>query len=50
MGAYRLERNHDLSPTNWIALPGDVISTGSTASKLDPLNSSHRFYRVRVLD
>jgi hypothetical protein len=46
---YRVESNPDLAPPNWTAIPGDVLSSGSTASKLDPLTESNRFYRVRVL-
>jgi hypothetical protein len=46
---YRLEFNPDLSPSNWTALPGDVIGVSNTASKLDTLTASNRFYRVRVL-
>jgi hypothetical protein len=46
---YRLEFNPDLTPSNWTALPGDVLSTSTNASKLDPLTPSNRFYRVRVL-
>lgn len=46
---YRVESNPDLVPSNWIAIPGDVLSTGSTASKLDLLNQSNLFYRVRIL-
>ena len=46
---YRVEFNPDLSPTHWLALPGDVLSVSNTASKLDPLTSSNRLYRVRVL-
>jgi hypothetical protein len=46
---YRVEYNPDLGPTNWSALPGDVIATNSTACKVDVLTSSNRFYRVRVL-
>ena len=34
---YRLEFNPDLNPSNWNALPGDVIG------------SSNRVYRVRVI-
>jgi hypothetical protein len=30
-------------------VPGDVLSSGTNASKLDPLTTSNRFYRVRVL-
>ena len=46
---YRLEFNPDLTPSNWTALPGDVLSSSTNASKLDPLTPSNRFYRVRVL-
>jgi len=46
---YRLEFNPNLTPSNWNALPGDVTSFSNTASKLDPLTSSNRNYRVRVL-
>jgi len=47
---YRVEFNPDLTPpSNWTALPGDVIGVSNTASKLDPLTSSNRLYRVRVL-
>jgi len=47
--SYRLEFNPDLNPTNWNALAGDVIGLSNTASKLDALTSSNRFYRVRVM-
>jgi hypothetical protein len=46
---YRVEFNPNLSPSNWTALPGDVIAISNTVSKLDPLTPSSRFYRVRVL-
>ena len=46
---YRLEFNPDLTPSNWNALPGDVTGASNTASKLDALTPSNRFYRVRVL-
>lgn len=45
---YRLEYNSDLNPSNWTALPGDVIGVSNTASKQDARTSSNRFYRVRV--
>jgi hypothetical protein len=47
--AYRLEYKTDLGLTNWTGLAGDVTSPGNTASKLDALTSSNRFYRVRVV-
>jgi hypothetical protein len=46
---YRLEFNSNLNPTNWTAVPGDVIATTNQASKSDILTQSNRFYRVRVL-
>jgi archaellum component FlaF (FlaF/FlaG flagellin family) len=46
---YRVEFNPDLAPSNWTALPGDVIGVSNTASKLDPLTPSNRLYRVRLL-
>jgi hypothetical protein len=46
---YRLEFNPNLALSNWNAVPGDVTSLGATASKLDALTPSNRFYRVRVL-
>ena len=46
---YRVEYKSDLNPSNWIALPGDVIGAGSTASKVDPLTPSNRFYRILVV-
>jgi hypothetical protein len=45
---YRVEFNPDLTPSNWSALTGDVISTGNAASKLDLQTPSNRFYRVRL--
>jgi len=45
---YRVEYNPDLNPTNWIALPGDVVANGDTASKTDVLTPTNRFYRVRI--
>ena len=46
---YRVQYNATLGSTNWTALVGDVIATGSTASMTDILTSSNRFYRVQLL-
>ena len=46
---YRVQYNPVLNTTNWTALVGDVIATGSTASKTDILATTNRFYRVQVL-
>jgi hypothetical protein len=48
-GNYRVQFNPVLNTTNWTDLAGDVIATGSTASKNDTLTATIRFYRVRVL-
>jgi hypothetical protein len=47
--AYRIEFKPGPGVTNWNVLPGDVTASNSTASKLDPVTPSNRFYRVRVL-
>jgi len=46
---YRLEFNPDLTSSNWNALSGDVLGLSNTASKIDALTPSNRFYRVQVL-
>jgi hypothetical protein len=46
---YRLEYNRALTVSNWNAVPGDVTTSSNTASKLDSLTPSNRFYRIRVL-
>jgi hypothetical protein len=46
---YRLEYKTDLGLTNWTGLAGDVNSLSNTASKMDTLTASNRFYRVRVI-
>jgi hypothetical protein len=46
---YRLEFIPGLEGSNWNPVPGDVNATSHTASKLDALTSSNRFYRVRAL-
>ncbi|MGA2245833.1 MAG: hypothetical protein ABSH48_12595 [Verrucomicrobiota bacterium] len=45
---YRLEYNPALPASNWNAVPGDVSTSSNTASKLDSLTPSNRFYRVQV--
>ncbi len=46
---YRLEFNADIGLTNCGIVPSDVTALSNTASKLDALTPSNRFYRVRVL-
>jgi hypothetical protein len=46
---YRLQHKTEAGITNWTELPDNVTTTSNTASKLDPLTSSNRLYRVRVM-
>jgi hypothetical protein len=46
---YRLEYIPALPASDWNAVPGDVTTSSNTASKLDSLTPSNRFYRVQVL-
>ena len=46
---YRLEYLSSLNTNNWSAIAGDVTTLSDTASKLEPLTISNRFYRVRAL-
>ena len=47
---YRVEFSPGLENlTNWNPLSGDITATSNTATKFDPLTSSNRFYRVRVV-
>ncbi len=46
---YQLEFSTNLGPTNWFAVPGQVITSSNQACISDALTSSNRFYRVRVL-
>ena len=46
---YRLEYNPTLAASNWNAVPGDVATSSNTASKLDSLTPTNRYYRVQVL-
>jgi hypothetical protein len=39
----------DSAPLNWTALSGDITATNTTATRLDPLTSTNRFYRIRML-
>jgi hypothetical protein len=45
---YRLEYKGALSETNWTELAGEVTALTNTASTLDLLTTSNRFYRVRL--
>jgi hypothetical protein len=47
--SYRVEFKPGPEVTNWNALPGDVTASNSSATKLDSLTVSNRFYRVRIL-
>lgn len=46
---YRLQFNPELNTSNWNDLPGDVLAVTNSATKLDLLIPSNRFYRVRIL-
>jgi hypothetical protein len=46
---YRVEFNPDLNQTNWSALAGNITATNDPTCLLDPLTTSNRFYRVRVV-
>ena len=48
-GNYRVQYKTDLNVSIWTDLVGDVLATGSTASKTDILTTSNRFYRIQVL-
>ena len=48
-GTYRLQYKPFLNATNWTDLIGDVLSSGSTASKTDIKTTTNRFYRVQVV-
>jgi hypothetical protein len=47
--SYRAQHAANLSAPNWIDLPGDVLATGTNASKSDTLTNDLRFYRIKVL-
>ncbi len=49
--SYRIESKLDLDPDVWEEVPGDVVSTGTIASKIveESASGSKRYYRVRVL-
>lgn len=46
---YRVEVNSTLDPSTWVALPGDVTSSGRIACISDVVVSSNRFYRIVIL-
>ena len=46
---YRLEFITEVAASNWSAVSGDVTTTTDTATKLEPLTTTNRFYRIRVL-
>jgi hypothetical protein len=46
---YRVQFKSALSAAGWTDVAGDILATGSTASKNDIVTSSNRFYRVQVL-
>jgi hypothetical protein len=47
---YRLQSKTSLSDSNWVDISGDIVASGSTASKTDPITPvSKKFYRVVLL-
>jgi hypothetical protein len=46
---YRVQYKSPLNAPNWTDLGGDVLATGSTASKIDIFTPTNRFYRVQVI-
>src|SRR5262249_13886192 len=47
--SYEVEFTPSLSPANWKALSGEVTAAGNTACVTEPVASSSRFYRVRIV-
>jgi len=43
---YRVQYKNSMAETNWTDIPGDVTATNGTASKIDPLGTTNRFYRL----
>ena len=43
---YRVQSSPDLNPAHWNVLSGDLTASSNTTTKLDPLASTNRFYRV----
>jgi hypothetical protein len=48
-GIYRVQYKPFLNATNWTDLIGDVLSSGSRASKTDLQTTANRCYRVQVV-
>jgi hypothetical protein len=48
-GNYRVQFKSILNATNWTDLTGNVLSSGTTASKTDIKTSINRFYRIQIL-
>ncbi len=47
---YRVQHKLNLNDTNWIAVPGDVTASSTSASQTDtPGTDTQRFYRIAVL-
>jgi hypothetical protein len=45
---YRVQYKNSLSDESWTDLPGDVTATSGTASKIDVLGTTNRFYRLQM--
>ncbi len=48
---YRLERNDDLTTTNWVTVTNNIAGTGNPIPITDPggAAATNRFYRIRLL-
>ena len=46
---YHVQFKSDLNVTDWTDLTGDVLASGSTASKTNAFTPANRFYRVLVV-
>jgi hypothetical protein len=45
---YRVQYKNSLNDPTWTDLPGDVTATSGNASKIDPLGTTNRFYRLSM--
>jgi hypothetical protein len=48
-GIYRVEAARQLSPQEWIELPGDVVAPGPYATKEVAVDGAVRLFRIKVL-
>ena len=47
---YRLQWKNSLQGSTWTDIPGDIIATGTNASKTDVMDQTkQRFYRIMIV-